>query len=128
MKRISLALAGCALAVAISSTGAAAAAKYQTDVTVLGGGPSPTGGFIAFGVLESEHAKCVGGRKLSYLIPPPSKRRGGAEMIDSDRSSTNGAWAFEEQGSPTGQEHIVVQKKVLKDGSVCKGTDYALTR
>jgi hypothetical protein len=118
MKRISLALVACAVSLAASVAPASAAGSAETTITLIDAGPSPDG-FVLVGVLESETRKCVAKRKMTLQIPPLS---GDPLILDSDTSSGNGAWSFQVFGKPPkATPEITVKKKVLKNGTVCKG-------
>ncbi len=113
----------------MSGTSAAAAERFETEIVIVTGEGGPEG-FVVLGVLFSDKEKCVANRQMSLVAEPNAAPRGTTDFVyDTARSSGNGAWAFYAQDKAPGDTTpvIVVNKKVLKNGTVCKGAKLPLT-
>ncbi len=113
----------------LSATSAAAAERFETEIVVVDGSGGPEG-FVVFGVLFSDKEKCVANRQMSLVAAPNAAPRGTTDLVyDTDRSSGHGAWAFYAQGKAPSDTTpvVVVNKKVLSNGTVCKGAKLPLT-
>ena len=119
MKRISCVLLACAVAMGLSGTSAAAAESFDTEV-VFGAVSEAEEGAVAVGLLLSDKKRCLADRLVAVTVPGGTKK-----VYDTDTSSKNGAWGFYIRAfgpPPDGTVPVVsAKKKVLKDGTVCKG-------
>ena len=111
-----LAVAIAAIAVLMVPGVAGARATFETDLDIetsfeTAGG---SGQFLVAGVLGSEKAKCLAGRRIRLLADfTPMKRGSNAEVLDSARSSQNGAWGV--QAAFADFKGAELRVKVLKE-------------
>ncbi len=76
---------------------AAGSEPIDTDLEAIGGAPNGPSLFVVFGELTAAKNKCVGGRTLTIRPFSSGRKRGDLDLgplLDTDRSSEDGAWVF----------------------------------
>jgi hypothetical protein len=102
-----------------------ASAQIRTTIDHRGTDFTNPSDAMVFGVLDTPKAKCRSGRTLKLLVPHVPGKGGGFELVDTDRSSHAGTWAFRANLLGVSSARIRVGEKKLGHGN---GTCAAATR
>ncbi len=90
-KLVPLALAGAAIAAVMVPGTAGARQTFETSILPVTVSTVDSVRIVT-GLVSSEKNKCVGNRKVKLLVGNPDN---GLVLLDTDRSSENGAWAVQ---------------------------------
>ena len=123
MRKKILALA--ATAALMLATGVAAAAKtYSTHISVRSVHKFEENSNVLFaGDLHSLNRRCLDERKVKFS----KKTSSGFKLLDTDRSSANGAWAVRGNLRLEPTVKLKVTKHTRKTGVVCKGSEMKIS-
>jgi hypothetical protein len=118
-------LALAAIAALILVTGVAAAAKtYATHISVRSVSKFTENSNVMFaGDLSSLNRRCLADRKMKFS----KKTSSGFKLLDTDRSSANGAWAMKGNLRNNPTVKLQVAKHTRKTRVVCKGREMKIS-
>jgi hypothetical protein len=112
-------IAGTLVALALGclapAAGHAHEASYPTGIQISAA-TADDGHIIVSGFISSERQECLGSRLVKlYAVEPADGGGDILTLLDTDRTSENGAWAAMADDKPSGGElRAVVTKKVIR--------------
>jgi hypothetical protein len=116
MMRKGIGLAVTLVAALIVASAAAQVSHYSTSITTTGVPTGPPNTYYEYGSVQSPKAACVANRRMKITGHYPN---GSHKVLDTTRSSHNGAYAFFADFTGADKSKITAAPMKLGSGGVC---------